>query len=676
MRRILPFVLALSVAAAAAVAAPRPGPVTKPAAATGIAPGPKSFTLDHLLTLRSVGDPTWSPDGRRIAFVVTEPDTAENANNQDLWLTDLDGGRTQRLTRHPKNDFSPTFSPGGDTIAFVANRGTGEDAKPAIYMLSLHGGDPWPFGSYDEAVSEVEWSPDGRSLACVKTDTLPKQARDWKKKKWDQNVEDQVLQYPQLWVVDVASGKQRRLTGPGEWVWSAHWSPDSKSIAFLVSPTGSPDDENLVDIGVVPAEGGPVRRLGVIGNPFAWSPDGRWLAWAAGGDKQKWVQKSDLWVAPAVPAAGRAPAAGGSGGAPVNLTAGFDGDAETPVWSTGSDTLWFFAARGVGTALAAVPRAGGAVSFAADLGAEAGSSAMSTRGALAWTQSSPTVPGELWMADHAGLVGRKLTGSNAAICDLALGTTRSVTWTSDDGVKVEGLLLRPHGAPAEAPLKTLVLLHGGPYTSRYALGFQAGPQYFAASGYQVFMPNFRSSGGYGTAFMLRRRSDWGFQDWRDVMTGVDSLVKWGLADGGRLGVYGGSYGGYLAAWAITQTDRFKAAGVIAGAVELASHFGQSDIHRYRAYDFEGYPWETPENWKRSSPYTYIRNAKTPTQILIGENDPRVPYPQGQQLYTALMSLGVPVEFVHYPREGHGLREPRHRADQFMRQLAWWDRWLK
>lgn len=176
--------------------------------------------------------------------------------------------------------------------------------------------------------------------------------------------------------------------------------------------------------------------------------------------------------------------------------------------------------------------------------------------------------------------------------------------------------------------------------------------------------------------MLRQRSDWGGQDWRDVMSGVDSLVSRGLADGRRLGVYGGSYGGYLSAWAITQTDRFKAACVFAGAVDLPSLYGQSDTQKYRAFEFEGFPWETPEKWARSSPYTYIKNAKTPTLIIIGENDPRIPYPQGQQLYRALLGLKVPTEFAHYPREGHGLREPRHRADQHLRLLAWFDRWIR
>jgi dipeptidyl aminopeptidase/acylaminoacyl peptidase len=190
------------------------------------------------------------------------------------------------------------------------------------------------------------------------------------------------------------------------------------------------------------------------------------------------------------------------------------------------------------------------------------------------------------------------------------------------------------------------------------------------------MPNFRASGGYGTAFMVRERSDWGGQDWRDVATGVDSLIAAGLADGNRLGVMGHSYGGYLTAWAITQTQRFDAACASAAPADLASHYGQSDIHEYRAYEFRGHPWQTPENWTRSSPLTHIGKAKTPTLVLANDDDRRVPFPQGRQLYTALTALDVPAEFVHYPREGHGLREYRHRADWHARVANWFDRWVK
>jgi len=623
------------------------------------------YALEHALSLCSFSGLAWSGDGRRLAFVVSENDTAETRASQDIWLWQAGTDNSRRLTRHVSADWSPSFSPGGDTIAFTSVRTTGDDAKSGIYMMSLRGGEPWEFGAYDESVNEVAWSPDGRWLACVRPDTLPKRVREWRKKKWDQVVEDERLQYPHLWVVEVSTGRQRRLTSGRHWVWNARWSPDSRTIAFITSPTGKPDDERLADIGVVAVTGGAMRKLGVIGNgSFAWAPDSRWIALAAPTDRAKHIEKEDLWVVPA------------AGGRAINLTAGFDEDARAPIWSAGSDTLYFHAAQGVTTMVAAVARTGGPVTLSTDRQASAGAPIAAANGRVAWTQSAPAIPTEIMVADHIRQQGRAMSALNASITRLSLGVTRSVTWRSTDAVTVGGILLRPATAPANAPLKTLVRLHGGPYGSRYGLAFEPVPQVFAAHGYQVFMPNFRSSGGSGTAFMLRERADWGGQDWRDVMTGVDSLVRWGLADPRRLGVYGHSYGGYLTAWAITQTDRFDAAMVSAGAVDLAAHWGQSDIQRYRAYDFGGTPWESPETWRRSAPMTHIASVKTPTLVFAGEEDRRVPYPQGQWLYRALLALGVPTEFVHYPREPHTYREYRHDYDRWSRTLAWFDRWVR
>lgn len=650
-----------------AVAASRTSPAALPSRsqAPASAPSLASYTLAQALTLRPVSGLEWARDGRALACVVSENDTAETATNQDLWLWQEGGDTLRRLTRSPKNDWSPTFSPGGDTIAFVSARATGEDAKAGIHMLSLHGGEPWPFASYDESVGEVEWSPDGRWLAYVRPDTLAKNVREWRKKKWDQVVEDERLQYPHLWVVEVATGKTRQLTSGEQWIWNARWSPDSRSLAFLVSPTGKPDDQNLTDVGVVALAGGPVRKLNVIGNgSFAWSPDGRWIALATTRDRNQYVEKADLFVVPA------------AGGRTINLTAGFDEDAQAPMWSRGSDSLYFHAEIGASTLVAAVARTGGPVALSTDRGAAAGTPVAAANGRVAWTQSGPDTPGEVWVADHIRLLGRAVSRLNAAVAAEPLGATRAVSWRSTDGVMAGGVLLRPAGAPENQPLKTLVMLHGGPYGTRYALGFEPIAQFFAARGYQVFMPNFRSSGGYGTAYMLRERADWGGQDWRDVMSGIDSLVRWGLADEKRLGVYGHSYGGYLAAWAITQSDRFDAAMVSAGAVDLAAHWAQSDIQKYRAWDFGGLPWASPDPWKQSSPMTWIARVKTPTIVFAGEEDRRVPFPQGQELYRALLALGVPTEFVHYPREPHGYREYRHSYDRWARTLAWFDRWVK
>jgi dipeptidyl aminopeptidase/acylaminoacyl peptidase len=620
------------------------------------------FDIAHAIALKSLSDLAWSSDGGRLAFVVADPDTNESATNYDVYLADLAHGDVRRLTRNPKGDGSPSFSPSGDTLAYVGTRPG--DTRPTIYMMSLHGGEPWAFGQYDEAVGEVKWSPDGRWLAYTKNDTLPQRVAERYRGKRDGVVEGERLQFAHPWVVDVATGVKRRLVGGAHQVWNLRWSPDSKRIAFLVSPTGAVDDANRVDIGVVPVEGGPLRVLGAIGAAFEWSPDSRRIAWASGGDRETFVEKDDVWVCEI------------SGGKPRSLTRDLDESASTPSWSAGSDTLFFYVERGVTTVLAAVPFSGGAVRWLADRHGNAWQLAIGPRGRAAWIESHSDSPDELYSAAHAALPGRRLSDLNCSAGLGELGETRTLRWTSSDGVAVEGVLVRPPDAPRRGALKTLVFLHGGPYGQRADLGFSAQSQVFAAAGYQVFAPNFRSSGGYGSAFLVRRRADWGGQDWRDVVTGIDSLVRAGLADGHRLGIFGGSYGGYLTAWAITQTDRFKAAYVDRGIVNLPALWGQSDVQQYRAWEFEGRPWEAFDRMWERSPIAHIARAKTPTLIVVGDNDPRTPIAQSKELYASLTALGVPTEFVHYPREGHPVREPRHRSDVLQRALAWFDRWIR
>ena len=648
------FAALLFAALPALAAEPAPKPAAKPA-----------FGLEHALTLRQVQSPVWSRDGKRIAFTVQAPDTAENTTNQDVWLWDAASNTCRALTRHAKNDYAAQFSPSGDTVAFLSPRDS-DEGKPSIYLLPLKGGEPWKLATFSESVGEFRWSPDGRSIAFTMLDTLSKQVKDWRKKKWDHVVEDEIPQYNHLWVLDLATGQQRRITQGTFMVANPQWSPDSKSIAFVWNPTGAVDDGNESDIAIVPAAGGSLRKVGALPeNGYAWSPDGKWLAWAGTSDRTKHVEKALLWVAPA------------AGGPPRPLTEAFDEDAYTPAWNASSDSLHFFSQQGASVRVATVARTGGAVQLGLDLqGEAAGAPLVGPGGRVAYVMSRWNQPGELNVADAMNAAPRAVSAVNASIAACAFAPTRTVQWKSDDGVTVEGVLVRPVGAPEKGALKTLVLLHGGPYQTRYGIGLNVMAQYMAAKGYQVFLPNFRSSGGYGTAFMVRKRADWGGQDWRDVETGVDALIAMGLADAGKLGVFGHSYGGYLSAWAITQTQRYDAAIVSAGAPDLPALWAQSDTHQYRAYEFNGKPWESFDQWRARSPIAHIAKAKTPTLVLNGEADVRIPYPQAQETYQSLKFLGVPTQFVHYPREGHGLREPRHRADWFTRQAAWFDRWVK
>ena len=665
-RRAFPLLAALIALAAPAPAHAAAAAKKKPPAA----PEARRFTVQHAISLVGYGEMAWSPDASKLAFVVAGPDTAESATNYDLYLADIGRDSVRRLTRNPKGDGSPSFSPSGDTLAFVSTRGS--DDKQTIYMMALEGGDPWTFGSFDEAIGEVHWSPNGRYLAYTKNDTLPRAVVEQRRKKWDGVVEDERTQFPQLWVADLATGARKRLVAGSFVVWNVVWSPDSRSLAYLTNPTWTADDANLTDIGVVSVAGGVPRTLGAIGGDFRWSPDSKWLAWSATRHRDVFIEKDELWVCPP------------TGGAPVSVTADFDESAGVPAWNATSDTLSFHVAMGLTTLVGVVPRAGGPIRLTADRHGAAGNFVGARTGRVAWVESHDRIPDEIEVADHPELPGRPITRLNAGVVALELGASRSVRWHDAEQNWVEGVLLRPPGESTDAATaatnnpkryKTLVLLHSGPYGFRSDLGFNAQAQYFAAAGYQVFMPNYRGSGGYGTAFMVRQRHDWGGQDWDDVMRGVDEMVRsWG-ADPNRLGILGASYGGYLTTWGITQTDRFKAAHIDRGISDLPALWGQSDTHQYRAYDFGGRPWEVPDRWRERSPMTHIGDAKTPMLIVVGDNDARTPIAQSRELYTALRSLGVPVQLVHYPREGHGLREPRHRADALLRARAWFDRWI-
>jgi dipeptidyl aminopeptidase/acylaminoacyl peptidase len=265
------------------------------------------------------------------------------------------------------------------------------------------------------------------------------------------------------------------------------------------------------------------------------------------------------------------------------------------------------------------------------------------------------------------------TAINEAFAKVPLVTPEFVRYTSFDGRSIEGALLVPGGQRPAAPMRTVILIHGGP-TGAWRDTYETWGQLLAAHGFAVFYPNIRGSTGYGHDFMVLNRGDWGGGDFKDVMAGVDWLVKEHVADPEKLGIAGWSYGGYMASWAITQTNRFKAAITGAGMSDLATEFGTEDGPAYDEW-FYGLPYEKPDGFRKSSPLTYVTHAKTPTLILQGEDDVVDPLGQSTALYRALKRYGVECELVQYPREGHGLREEKHLTDRLTRIVAWFEKYL-
>jgi dipeptidyl aminopeptidase/acylaminoacyl peptidase len=298
---------------------------------------------------------------------------------------------------------------------------------------------------------------------------------------------------------------------------------------------------------------------------------------------------------------------------------------------------------------------------------------VSKSGAMAFVSESFSQPEELWLWDGKN-TPRRLSDLNEAAAKLPLASPEFIHYQSFDGRQIEGALLKPRTYDGKSKLATVLLIHGGP-TGNWTDHFDPWGQLLVSAGYAVFYPNVRGSTGYGYDFMVLNRADWGGGDFKDVMAAADDLVARGIADPDRLGIAGWSYGGYMAEWAITQTNRFKAAVSGAGMADLAAEFGTEEHPSYDEW-FYGLPYEKPEGFVRSSPITHIKNAKTPTLILQGEADTIDPLGQSQQLYRALKRYNVPVELVQYPREGHGLREEKHLADRLRRILEWFEKYMK
>jgi dipeptidyl aminopeptidase/acylaminoacyl peptidase len=317
----------------------------------------------------------------------------------------------------------------------------------------------------------------------------------------------------------------------------------------------------------------------------------------------------------------------------------------------------------------------GAVKQLSRRGGFTGVTEVSRDGRLVGTTSTAKHPAELYAADADFKVHKLLTDHNSWLQDYALGETEVVKWKSKDGMDVEGLLTKPVGYEAGKKIPFLLNPHGGP-TGASLNNFSGTVQVLAANGFAVLQPNFRGSTGKGLSFAQANKNSWGKGDYEDCMSGVDAMIASGIADPDRLGAFGWSYGGYMTFWILTQTDRFKAVSPGAAISNIYSMYSQNDIQRYlRWFYSDKSPWEATDLYWDRSPMKYIKNVKTPTMIMHGQVDTRVPIAQAQEFYMALKEMKVPVEFVVYPRENHGFTEPRHQMDRVRRYVWFFAKYL-
>jgi len=542
-------------------------------------------------------------------------------------------------------------------LAFLSDR---EDGQQQIFLMSMSGGEGRAITKGKRSVKAFEWSPDGKSIAFLAPDAKTEEEEKKEKDKDDAKVVDKDDKHARLWVLDVATGETRALTKANWNFDELAWLPAGDRV--VVKGTDHPEsDEYTERIFTVQAADGTMKELVKPRGPFGEmrvAPDGKTISYV--GTREDGPEPHDLMLLPVAGHAARN-LTGASLDRPVlDYHRAKDGSVVLVAANGFSNLLVMYSADGARHDLSAAPGPAGAM-------------ALTGGGEIAFISQGATRPQEVWLWDEKG-APKQVTHLNDSWKQYALSEPEFYTYKSFDATEIQAALLKPRGAEGKSKLPLIALIHGGP-TGRWADSIETWGQLLAAHGYAVFYPNIRGSVGYGQKFVEANRGDWGGGDFKDVMAGVEDLVKRGIADPDRLGIGGWSYGGYMAEWAITQTNVFKAAVSGAGMSNLISEFGTED-HPAGDEWFYGVPWEQPEGFLNSSPFVHLKKAKTPTLVLQGDADTVDPLGQSQELYRGLKRYGVETELVVYPREPHGFHEEKHLVDRLERILGWYEKYLK
>lgn len=612
------------------------------------------LTPEQAISRRGLSDVHISPNGERVCFVVGEPPKG-SVRSRHIWMLNVRSREVTQFTSSSKSEYSPRWSPDGKKLAFISDR---EDS-PQIYLMPIDGGEAARLTQGKNGVRSFDWSPDGKQIAFIAPDPKTEAEEKKEKDKDDARVVDRDEKHARLWLIDVDSKKTRQLSAANWQISEAQWIPQGERL--IVSATDHPEsDQNTNRIFAISTADGQMKEIAAPPGPFGSlriSPDGKSLTYQAA--RVDGPTPHDLFLQPI------------EGGAPRNLTGlSIDRPVFSAVWKPDGGML-AVVANGSRSQFCAIDKDGKPSSFQ---GGEIRPASFDVRGSvLAFVGEGSLEAPELWLSSGES-PAEKVTRINESWKNISLIKPETLRYKSFDGTEIEALLLKPRGYAEGNKVPLVVMVHGGP-TGVWTDSFESWGQLLAARGYAVFYPNIRGSLGYGHRFVEMNRGDWGGADFKDVMAGVDFLIARGIADANKLGIGGWSYGGYMAAWAVTQTNRFKAAVSGAGMSDLATEFGTEDGPAYDEW-FYGLPYEKPEGFAKSSPMTYVRNVRTPTLLLHGENDRTDPLAQSQMFYRALKRYGVESEFVVYPREPHGLQEEKHLIDRLNRVVRWFDSHLK
>ena len=641
--------------------------LTQPAARvhTKVATSSMDDTISTLFGAKTFDQTAISPDGRQVAWVENVKDGSA------IYVTAIGGGTPRRITANGQSESAVAWSPDSKQIAFLSD--AAKPGQPQLYISSAVSGSGRKLTGVKGFLASPGWSPDGKTIAVLFTENAERAAGPLVAEKAQIGVIEEAVTEQRLALADIASGKLRQISPADMYVYEYAWSPDGKSFVTTAAHGNGDNNWYIAQIYTIPAAGGDMKSIykppldSQIAVP-AWSPDGKSVAFISGIMSDEPAVGGDIFIVPV------------EGGEAKNITPGMKASASWLTWPGGGKILFGEDVDGE-SGVASVDVASGnletlthapgqltaigwgtAISVAAD-----GKTAAVVRQSLAH-------PPEVW----AGAIGqwKQVTSSNANLKP-AWGEAKSIHW-QNDGLNLQGWLLYPHNFDTAKKYPMVVLVHGGPSAMAHSTwpGSHSFGVALSSAGYFVFMPNPRGSFGQGEAFTRANVKDFGYGDFRDIMTGVDQAMKEAPIDEHRLGITGWSYGGYMTMWAVTQTNRFAAAVAGAGLANFQSYYGENQIDQWMVPFFGASVYDDPQVYAKSSPITFIKNAKTPTLVLVGDSDGECPTPQSYEFWHALKTLGVETEFVVYEHEGHQFADPAHQRDVIERAAAWFNQHLK
>lgn len=633
--------------------------------------GPVKWTPEASIHYKRLTGAALSPDGKWIAYTVSEPlmEGEKSEFRTHIFLASADGKSDFQFTQGDKSCTNPQWSPDGAWLAFLSSRG---GDKNNIWLIRLHGGEAEKLTDAKSGVNSFAWSPDARRIAYTMNDPASEQEEKDKKEKRDAIVVDEDFKFSHLYTIAVeknAKGERpvQRLTAGEFHVTTFDWSPDGNWLAFSHQATPRVNDWPTTVLSRVPSDSGAIKPL--FAKPFAtnpnFSPDGRWIAFSHDGGDTRWAQRRDIYIIPA------------NGGEARKAGETHDDQSVIQGWSADGKEIFYTETERTSPRVFAMAVNGGKTRpLTTGSGFFGGVSFSKDTKTMAVIHQTPEQAPQVILSPTQKFTPAKITNVNRDFPALPLGRTEVITWKSKDGKAIEGVLTYPVNYSASRKYPLILNIHGGPagvFTESFTAASSIYPiQALAAADYVVLRPNPRGSSGYGVDFRRANINDWGFGDYDDNMAGVDFLIEKGVVHPDSLGVCGWSYGGYMTSFIITRTKRFKAASVGAGVTNLMSFTGTADIPDFLPDYFNGQPWDNLATYQKHSAMFNVKGVATPTLILHGEKDLRVPLSQGQEFYNALKQQNCPVQMVVYPRTPHGPQEPKFILDIGNRLLDWFE----